>query len=299
MKNIEELLLKNKDITDLSNFKTKATTSYYYEIKTRQDLDNVSKIYKFSIDKNIEVLFIWWGTNMLFAFDNFDWIVIKNCLKWWSYDQVSKFLYTNAWEYISEIALSLYMNYKQNIWKRFIWLPWTIWWAIYWNAWCFWLETQNNFLEAELLDLNTWELLIKNKDQMEFDYRNSLVKKDSKYFIISAIFDLNAVIEKYSSDVDNIYFREVKQPKGNTCWSFFKNPSKDFSAGKLIEMVWLKWKKYWWAFFSDIHANFLMSDGTATYKDLLELVKIAIQEVKNLYGYQLIPEVRIITNKSK
>jgi UDP-N-acetylenolpyruvoylglucosamine reductase len=75
---------------------------------------------------------------------------------------------------------------------------------------------------------------------MWFSYRNSRIKKEKKYFLISATFDLSQKIEKYSSDVDNIDFRENKQPKGNSCGSFFKNPSKEESAGYLIEQVGLK-----------------------------------------------------------
>ena len=44
---IEDVLIKNKDITELSNFKTKAIASYYYEINSRQDVDIISKIYKY------------------------------------------------------------------------------------------------------------------------------------------------------------------------------------------------------------------------------------------------------------
>jgi UDP-N-acetylenolpyruvoylglucosamine reductase len=75
------------------------------------------------------------------------------------------------------------------------------------------------------------------KKDMDFSYRNSRIKKEKKYFIISAIFDLSTKIEKYHSDVDNIDFRENKQPKGNSCGSFFKNPSREQSAGYLIEQV--------------------------------------------------------------
>lgn len=75
---------------------------------------------------------------------------------------------------------------------------------------------------------------------MEFAYRHSILKDKRNLFVISAIFDLSENREKYSSDVDNIDFRENKQPKGNSCGSFFKNPSKEFSAGFLIEKVGMK-----------------------------------------------------------
>ena len=51
------------------------------------------------------------------------------------------------------------------------------------------------------------------KKSADFSYRNSIFKKSNNYFIISVTFDLNEKIEKYSSDVDNLDFRENKQPK--------------------------------------------------------------------------------------
>jgi hypothetical protein len=53
-----DFLEKNKDITNLSNFKTKATAKYYFEIISRQDLDNLNKVISFAQKNNIEILFI-------------------------------------------------------------------------------------------------------------------------------------------------------------------------------------------------------------------------------------------------
>jgi UDP-N-acetylmuramate dehydrogenase len=107
---------------------------------------------------------------------------------------------------------------------------------------------------------------------------------------------LSTKIEKYKSDIDNIEFREKKQPKWNTCGSFFKNPNREQSAWFLIESVWLKWKKINWAYFSDLHANFLMSDWTASYKDLLYLINLAQEKVKEKFWVDIENEVRIIKN---
>lgn len=286
------------DITNLSNFKTKARSKFYYEINTESDLDKLKEIYSFCKNNKLDYLFIWWWTNLLFAFDLYEWVIIKNNLKWWSYDKSSQILHTYSDEWISDIAVSLEKDYNQNLWHRFIWLPWSVWGAIYGNAWCFWLETENNFLDASVYDLETWQIIILSKIDMLFEYRSSFIK-DSKnrYFIIKARFDLSKKIEKYSSDVDNIDFRENKQPKWNTCWSFFKNPDKNNSAWYLIEQVWLKWYKLWWAFFSPLHANFLMHDWKWTYKDLLLLIDLAVEKIKLEKQIELIPEVRIIFNQ--
>ena len=290
-------LKKNVDITSLSNFKTKAISDYFYELNNISDVNNLKEIYDFAVENNLKILFIWAWTNLLFAFDKFNWIIIKNNLIWWTYDKNSKILESYSQELISDIAESLEKDFWQKLWHRFIWLPWSVWGAVYWNAWCFWLETENNFLKAEVYDIENGQLSTLSKKEMNFSYRNSILKENwSKYFLIKAYFDLSKKLEKYHSEVDNIDFRENKQPSGNTCWSFFKNPSREFSAWYLIEQVGLKWFKIWWAFFSEKHANFLMSDGTATYMDLLKLLKLAQEKVKNQFNIDLINEVRIITN---
>jgi UDP-N-acetylenolpyruvoylglucosamine reductase len=63
------------------------------------------------------------------------------------------------------------------------------------------------------------------------------LKDNPQLLVVSVTFDLSQKIEKYATDVDNIYFREHQQPKGNSCGSFFKNPSREISAGALIESV--------------------------------------------------------------
>jgi len=132
---------------------------------------------------------------------------------------------------------------------------------------------------------------------MNFTYRNSILKEENKYFIIKAKFDLSKKIEKYSiGEVDIKDFRENKQPKWYSCWSFFKNPSKEQSAWYLIEKIWFKWFNLNWAYFSELHSNFLINDWTAGYKDLLNLINLAQKKVKKDFNLDLIPEVNIIYN---
>ena len=309
-----KILQENIDITSLSNFKTPAVARYYFEIKNERDVDNIFSIVQFAEDKKLKVLFIGWWTNMLFAFDTFEWVVIKNCLEWWKYDEWTKLLHTYSNDSIRQISESLEKDYGQELWHRFVGLPGSIWGAVFGNAGCFWLETENNFLLAKVLDLHTWKIVTFDKEAMLFSYRSSILKQyEWRYFLIDTVFDLSSKIEKYHSDVDNLYFREHKQPKWNTCGSFFKNPvvslewfKRDFpefynedmkvvSAWFLLENSWLKWKRIWGAFFSPLHANFLMSKW-ATSSDMLSLIDYAKKTVEKKFGIIIENEVRIITN---
>ena len=72
---------------------------------------------------------------------------------------------------------------------------------------------------------------------LDFSYRNSALKKNNDLIVLQARFDLSTRVEKYTSTVDNIVFRKERQPRGRSCGSFFKNPSKEQSAGYLLEQV--------------------------------------------------------------
>ncbi len=286
------------DISHLSNFKTKAKTKYFFEIKNLDDVEKLSEIYDFAKSQKLQVLVVGWGTNMLFAFDVYNGIIIKNSLDWYLYDKSKKELIVYSNHSIRQVAQDLEEKYNQSLWLRFIGLPGSVWGAIYGNAGCFWLETESNLVKVDVYNIKTKNFERFHKKDCEFEYRESFFKKNKNYFIIKWYFDLSKLHEKYSSDVDNIKFREEIQPKWNSCGSFFKNPSKEFSAGKLIEEVWLKWYHHKNAFFSEKHANFLMAEQENwDYRDQLYLIEMAQVKVKQQFWIDLIPEVQIIRNK--
>ena len=51
-----EYLEKNKEITELSNFKTKAFTEYYFEIHNLEDVDKLKDIVYFADEKKLKIL---------------------------------------------------------------------------------------------------------------------------------------------------------------------------------------------------------------------------------------------------
>lgn len=88
--------------------------------------------------------------------------------------------------------------------------------------------------------MQTGEIFTKIGEELHFDYRWSECKNHPEWFILSVNFDLSELREKYSSDEEPLLWRERVQPVGFSCGSFFKNPSREQSAGSLIEAVGLK-----------------------------------------------------------
>lgn len=258
-------------------------------------LENLHEIFLFSQEKKLPLLVISGGTNILFSRDFFPGIVLKNSLRGYDFDKKTKKLTTFSGESITELAKILENIYQMPIWHRFIGLPGAVAGAVVGNAGCFGLEIQHNFESAEIFDMKNNRIFTLTNAEMHFDYRFSILKNHPEYFVTRANFDLGEIRQKYESDVDNIAFRETKQPKNPSCGSFFKNPSREVSAGFLIESVGLKGQGIGGALWSDIHANFLISaDDSCRPEDLMALVRQTQKMVAEKTGYCLENEVRII-----
>jgi UDP-N-acetylenolpyruvoylglucosamine reductase len=73
----------------------------------------------------------------------------------------------------------------------------------------------------------------------------------------------------------------------------FKNPGS-IPAGKLIDEVGLKGTRIGGAVVSAEHGNFIVNDGTATARDVLELVEVIRRRVREERSIELETEVEII-----
>jgi UDP-N-acetylmuramate dehydrogenase len=88
--------------------------------------------------------------------------------------------------------------------------------------------------------------------------------------------------------------RRANQPKGHgNAGSFFKNPKND-SAGRLIERSGLKGMQIGGARVSEHHANFLVNAGGATAADVLALMRLVQEKVREDSGIVLEPEVHFL-----
>jgi len=87
--------------------------------------------------------------------------------------------------------------------------------------------------------------------------------------------------------------RWSSQPAAPSAGCLFKNPAT-IPAGKLIDELGLKGTKVGGARISLEHGNFLVNDGGATAKDVLELIEIVRAKAKAERGIDLHPEVEII-----
>ncbi len=88
--------------------------------------------------------------------------------------------------------------------------------------------------------------------------------------------------------------RKATQPIGEwSCGSVFTNPPGDHAA-RLIEAAGLKGYRIGGARVSEMHANFIVNDGTATAADIEQLIAQVRSTVEKVHGVKLTPEVRVV-----
>jgi UDP-N-acetylenolpyruvoylglucosamine reductase len=88
--------------------------------------------------------------------------------------------------------------------------------------------------------------------------------------------------------------RWATQPKEPSAGCIFKNPSPVLSAGKLIDELGLKGVRRGGAVVSTVHGNFIVNEGSATARDVLELIDFIKTRAKAERGVELREEVEII-----
>ncbi|MCK4635150.1 MAG: UDP-N-acetylenolpyruvoylglucosamine reductase, partial [Candidatus Aenigmarchaeota archaeon] len=157
------------------------------------------------------------------------------------------------------------------------------------------LEIQNPKFQMKIL---------KNKD-CKFGYRDSIFKRDENLIILSAEIELKKGNKKEIQKKIREYLRQPKenQPLEFPCaGSVFKNPTPHHfsmksgggSAGWLIEKSGLKGKKLGKVQISKKHANFIVNLGQGKAKDVLGLIKLAKEKVKEKFGIELKEEIEYL-----
>ena len=133
----------------------------------------------------------------------------------------------------------------------------------------------------------------RNRAGMSVEYRCCPLLKD--HIALGAVFRCMPApreeIEKRMKEFSEK--RWASQPAAPSAGCTFKNPGT-IPAGKLIDELGLKGTRVGGAVVSAEHGNFIVNDGNATARDVLELIAILQQRAKAGRGIELQTEVKII-----
>ena len=87
--------------------------------------------------------------------------------------------------------------------------------------------------------------------------------------------------------------RWESQPAQPSAGCIFKNATT-VPAGRLVEELGLKGTRSGGALISDVHGNFIVNNGNASARDILELIELVKERARTQRGVELHTEVQIV-----
>lgn len=174
-------------------------------------------------------------------------------------------------------------------------IPGTLGGALAMNAGAFGGETWNHVVSVATLDRSGVR-----RERPAADYAvayRRVVGLANEWFLGARLrFELRPDVS--SDDIRLLLARrKATQPIGEwSCGSVFTNPPGDHAA-RLIDSAGLKGFRIGGARVSEMHANFIVNDGTATAADIEQLIVHVRDTVERIHGVKLTPEVRVVGEK--
>jgi UDP-N-acetylmuramate dehydrogenase len=130
------------------------------------------------------------------------------------------------------------------------------------------------------------------KSDYRYGYRRSNLR-GSGSILVEAVLKLKKEPREAVERKVREYFkvRRGKQPRvEKNAGSVFKNPEGNF-AGRLTESLGLKGFRVGGARVSEVHANFIVNEGSATAHDVVAVMREIQGRVRDEYGIRLEPEI--------
>ena len=149
------------------------------------------------------------------------------------------------------------------------------------------------FVKKVTVVADSGEVLTREQEDLRFEYRSSDLDEP---IILSAAFELETEDpETVVRRMRRIWIiKKENQPYGHqSSGCIFRNPSPEISAGTLIERAGLKGQRVGGAEVSDRHANFIIAHPGAKSADVLELIDLIRQKVRQQFGHDLELQIKI------
>ena len=172
-------------------------------------------------------------------------------------------------------------------------IPGSIGGAVVGNAGAYGESVSDALLDVHLLEEGKEHVV--EPQRLDFGYRTSLLKSRHDIVVLSASFQLHhgRRDELQRRIADDAALRHSKHPlEYASCGSYFKNPSRELPAARLIEDAGLKGLRVGKAHVSAKHANFLVAEDGATATDITTLAADVVRRVHEHSGHELDEEVR-------
>ena len=289
---ISELILPQISLKDLTSYRVGGNAQWYAAPGSHFELASVLSWFE---TQKIPLTVIGTGSNLLVSDRGLEGLVISTRhLRGYDFHETTAQITASGGDPIARLA---WLAAKKG-WSGLEWavgIPGTVGGAVVMNAGAHARCTADCLISAKVISFAGEITTISNQD-LNYSYRTSKLQKEGG-LVIEATFQLQPQAnqgEVKASTNQYLQHRQTTQPYDKpSCGSVFRNPS-NYAAGWLIEQTGLKGYRHGGAQVSERHANFIVNCGSATAKDIFELIIYVTQQVKASWDITLEPEVKML-----
>lgn len=309
--NIEEKIKKNYDLTFFNTFHIRAKARYFVAIKNQ---DELVKALNWAEEKKLRIFILGGGSNILPVSPAIRGLVVKI-----SGERRSvKGNYISAWAGSGLTKLARLA--KQEGLSGLEWaygIPGQLGGALRGNAGAYGGNLSDLVSEVKVYDLSKRIFIRLNKRACVFGYRDSIFKTNGNLIAVNVKLRLKpgkksrigALMKK------NLKHRGEIQPRFPSAGCVFKNlkyaelarqnknlarelkakglvRKEKIGVGYLIDQLGLRGESRGGAKISQEHANFIVNSGNASAADVIKLVNLVKNKIKNKYKINLEEEIQ-------
>lgn len=285
----ETVIRRNEPLARHTTLRVGGPADVYAEPASEADL---TTLVKYCDGHGVPFFVLGRGSNLLVRDGGFRGVVI--CLRHTCFSRmevIDERLRCGAGAKLREVAAEAKRNSLSGV-EFLEGIPGTVGGALRMNAGAMGSQTFDLIESVRLMDFegNVRELAPK---EMAVEYRSCAALKN--HIALAAVFqcqkaprkEIEARMKEFSEK------RWASQPAAPSAGCLFKNPAQ-IPAGKLVDELGLKGARVRGAVVSAEHGNFIVNNGSATARDILELIDLLKQRAKSERGIELETEVEII-----
>lgn len=284
----ESKILKDVDMKKHTTFRTGGKASTFIVPESVEDIKNVLK---FLFEAKIPYYILGNGSNLLVSDEGLKTPVISIGKALSGINVFENCITASAGATLAAVS-KIALDESLTRFEFAAGIPGTVGGALIMNAGAYGGEMKQVTEAVRYID-PSGEEHIASGEEMEFGYRSSALM-DTNCIITGASFILEKgdAAEIRDKMAELSYKRKEKQPlEYPSAGSTFKRPTGYF-AGQLIETTGLKGYSIGGAQVSEKHAGFIINKGSATTKDITDLISYVQEKVYEKHNVFLEPEVK-------
>ena len=244
-------------------------------------------------DSNIDYIILGNGSNIILASDYYDKVIIK-------LDKLNNITFNDnivkveSGYPLPKLSLEILKHNLTGL-EFAAGIPGLVGSSVAMNAGAYNKSMADVVKEITILDENLNIRVLKN-NELKFRYRDSLLKENKKLIVLEVTLELEYgdILEAKELIETRRQRRISTQPLNYpSSGSVFRNP-EGMHAGELIEKCNLKGYNINGAEISEKHANFIINKDNCKGSDIISLINLIKDKVKEKYNIDLILEQEII-----